>query len=110
MAPVSRKAKPSRAASRLAAVDFPAPAGPSMATMNGRATMATARYQIGGPGPGKIDGVRRLKTLALWGLPHVVVVVVVVVLATIVGGGCARRPVAAAPWIPAAAPDLGEVV
>src|SRR5512140_85269 len=36
MAPVSTMANPRRAASRREAVDLPAPAGPSIATMNGR--------------------------------------------------------------------------
>src|SRR5512138_133317 len=42
MAPVSTMANPSRAASRREAVDLPAPAGPSIATMNGRGLTSTS--------------------------------------------------------------------
>src|SRR5689334_17045821 len=39
MAPVSTIANPRRAATAREAVDFPAPAGPSMATMKGRSAV-----------------------------------------------------------------------
>jgi parvulin-like peptidyl-prolyl cis-trans isomerase-like protein len=75
-----------------------------------RVAIATARYQIGQPqeegpaalralspgrGPGKIGRVRQLCLLLLM----------------LAFAGCARRSTATAPpWIPAAAPDLGDVV
>src|SRR6266571_709223 len=47
MAPVSTIANPSRAATSREAVDLPAPAGPSMATMNGR-VIGAALSLLGG--------------------------------------------------------------